>query len=100
LNQLLQVATRRLTSHDIKHLLPDLPHLTRLRICRFLHLGWASFGKADGEEAEEIAIGGFNVNMRFNEGLPFTDQGAEFIGGEVHSVEVRETVLALNLVDS
>ena len=100
LNQFLQVAARRLTSHDVKHLLPDLPDLTRLRICRFLHLRWASFGKADGEEAEEIAISGFDVNMRFNEGLPFTDKGAEFIRGEVHPVEVRQTVLALNLVDS
>jgi len=32
--------------------------------------------------------------------LPLSDQRPELVGGEVHSVEVGQTVLALNLIDT
>jgi hypothetical protein len=36
--------------------------------------------------------------MGFDESLPFTDEGFEFIGGEIHSAEIGQTVLALDFV--
>jgi len=38
--------------------------------------------------------------MGFNEGLPLADEGAKFIGSEVHSVEVGQAVLALNFINA
>ena len=38
--------------------------------------------------------------MGFNESLPFTNEGFEFVGGEGHAREVCETILALDFVDA
>jgi len=59
-----------------------------------------SFCETDNEEAEEISIGGFDISVGFDESLPFADEGAELVRGEVHAMEVGQTVLALNLVDT
>jgi hypothetical protein len=56
-------------------------------------------GESDGEEAEEVVIGGLDDNVGLNEGLPLADERAELVGGEVEAVEVGQAVLALDLVD-
>lgn len=32
--------------------------------------------------------------------MPFADEGAELVRGEVHAMEVGQTILALDLVDT
>lgn len=100
LHQLLQVATCRLTGDNLEHLLPDLPHLTRLRVCGLPHLRGAAFCEADSEKTEEVAIGGFDVNVGFNECLPLANKGTELVGGKVHAMEVGKAVLALNFINA
>jgi hypothetical protein len=99
-HQLLQVAARRLAHHNLEHLLANLPDLTRLGVGGLLNLVRPLLSEADREETEEVAIGGLDVNVSLDEGLPFADEGAEFVGGEVHAVEVGEAVLALDLVNT
>lgn len=98
LHELLEVAARRLARHDLEHLLPDLPHLRRLGVGRLANLRRSTLGKADGEEAEKVAVSRLDVDVGLDEGLPLADKGTELVGREVHAVEVGEAVLALNLV--
>ena len=59
-----------------------------------------SFCERDGEESEEVVVGGLNGDVGFDQGLPLADKGAELVGGEIKAVEVGQAVLALDFVDS
>ena len=98
--QLLQVTACCLPCHDLKHLLPDLPYLTRLGIRRLTHLRLAPLRESDGKETEEVTIRRLDVDMRLNESLPFAHKGAELVRGEGHAMEVGEAVLSLDLIDA
>lgn len=74
LYELLQVARRRLTIHDLEHFLSDLPNLRRLRVRRLPDLVRATLGERDGEQTDEIAIGRLNIDMSFDQGLPLADE--------------------------
>jgi hypothetical protein len=100
LYQLLQVTARRLPCHDLKHLLPDFPNLTRLGIRRLAHLRLAALRESNSEEAEKVTIGGLDIDMRLNESLPFAHKRAELVRGEGHAMEVGEAVLSLDFVDA
>ncbi len=100
LHQVLQVTVDRLARHDLEHLFPDFPYLTRLCVSGLLHLRWASLGEADGEKSEEVAVSRLDVDVGFNEGLPFANKGAKFVGRKVHAMEICQAVLALDFVDS
>ena len=99
-HQLLQIARSGLSLHNFKHLLPDLPDLTHLGVGGLLDLVGSLLGEGNGEQPHEVTVGGLDVDVGLDESLPLADEGTELVGGEVHSVEVGETVLALNIVDS
>lgn len=88
LHQLFQITARRLSTHDFKHLLPNLPNLRCLRIRRLRHLVCSSLGERNSEEADEVTIGSFHIDMGFDERLPFTDEGTEFVRSEIHAMEI------------
>jgi len=100
LDELLEIAAGGLSCHDLEHLLADFPDLTRLSVSGLAGLIGAALGEANGEEAEEVAIGGFDIDMGLNEGLPFPHKRAKLVGGKVHAVEVGQAVLALDVVDA
>lgn len=100
LNELLEVARGGLTLRDLEHLLADLTDLRRLSVGRLLDLVRALLGEADGEEADEVTVGGLDVDVRLDQGLPLADERAELVRGEVHAVEVGQARLALDLVDT
>lgn len=99
-NQALDVDIRRLPGHDLEHLRPDRADLRSLRISRLSDLVRPPLGERDGEQADEVPVGGLDVDVRLDEGLPFADERTEFVGGEVHAVEGEECVLALDFIDS
>jgi len=98
--QLTQSAVASLPRHDVHHLLPDRPNLRALRVRGLLDLIRSAFGETDGEQSEQVIVGGLDGDVGLNEGLPFTDEGAKFVGGEVKAVEVGQAVFALNLIDT
>lgn len=75
LYQLLQVTVRCFPCHDLKHLLPDLPNLTRLGIRCLAHLRLAALRESDSEEAEEVSICRLDIDVRLDESLPFAHKG-------------------------
>jgi hypothetical protein len=62
LNELLEVGALGLSAHDLHHLGADLPDLRRLGIGGLLDLVELALGEADGKEAEDIAIGGADID--------------------------------------
>lgn len=100
LGELSKGARAGLTGHDLGHLLADLPDLGRSGVGGLLDLVGSSLGEGDGEEADEVVIGGLDDDVGLDEGLPLADERAELVRGEVEAVEVGQAVLALDLVDT
>jgi hypothetical protein len=98
--ELAEGAARGLAGHDVDHLLADGADLGRPGVGSLLDLVGASLGEGNGEEAEEVIIGGLDDNVGLDEGLPLADEGGELVVGEVETVEVGQAVLALNLIDA
>ena len=65
-----------------------------------LDLVGPSLGESDGEDAEEVVIGGLDGDVGFDQGLPLADERAQLVGGEVEAVEVGQAVLALHFVNA
>lgn len=48
-------------------------------------------------DAEEVSVGGADVNLRLDKRLPLLDEGAKLVAGKVHAVEVRQHRSALDI---
>lgn len=99
LDQFFQVASRSFTVHDFEHLFTNLTNLGRFSISSLLQLVRATFSEGNSEKTEQVTIGSFNIDVSFDERLPFSDQRAQFVRGEVHAVKVGQTVASLNFLD-
>jgi len=100
LDELLQVARGGFLGHDIHHLLTDGADLSRLSVAGLLALVLSLLGEGNGEQTKSVSVGGGDINVSLDEGLPLLNHGAELIGGEVHSVEVGEARASLNVLNS
>jgi hypothetical protein len=100
LGELGECARAGVACHDLNHLLADRPDLRRGSVCGLLDLVWSSLGEGDGEEAQEVVVGGLDHDVGLDEGLPLADERAQLVRGEVEAVEVGQAVLALDLVDA
>ena len=78
----------------------DLLDLSGLSVGGLLDLVRALLCETNGEKAEEVSIGGSDVDVRLDQGLPLAYERAELVRGEVHAVEGGQAVLALDLVDA
>lgn len=86
--------------NDLDHLLTDGADLGRLRVGGLLDLIWPPLGESDGKETEEVIISGLDGDVGFDQCLPLAHERAELVRGEIEPMEVGETVLALDLIDS
>lgn len=91
-------AADRLTLHDISHLLSDGADLRRPGVCGLLDLVRTSLRKRNGEQTDKVFISRLDSDVRLNECLPLAHKGPQFVGGEVHAMEVGQTVLSLDLI--
>ena len=57
-------------------------------------------GEGDGEETEEVVIGGLDGDVGLDQRLPLADEGSELVGCKIETVEVGQAVLSLNLIDT
>jgi hypothetical protein len=83
---------------DFAHLLADGTDLSSLCVARLFGLVLPLHGESDNEDAEGVAIRGADVNVALNKGLPLLDEGAQFVAGHFHAVEVADAVVALDIV--
>lgn len=99
LYQLLQVTARCLPGHDLEHLFPDFPNLRGLRIRCLPDLIRSALCEANSEQTKEIAVRGLHVDVSLDQRLPLANKRAQLVRREVHAMEIRQAVLALNRVD-
>jgi len=106
---------------NLKNLAPDYFHSYSCALARFkghsaeffkdngrnnlLALGVAALlglqlllSEADAEEPQEVSVGGLDVGVSLDEGLPLLHHRPELVRGQVHSVEVGQAVLALDIL--
>ena len=98
LDQILQF-TLALPLHDLHHLGSDLSDLSRLGVGSLLDLLTVLSGEGDGEQSDEVSVGGSDVQVGLDQGLPLSDQGSELVRGQGHAVERGKAVLALDVLD-
>jgi len=55
-----------------------------------------SLSESNAEHSQEIAVGCFGLHEGFNSGVPLLDDGAQFVSGDVHAVEVSVAVKTFN----
>ena len=60
----------------------------------------ALLGEGNAEETEDVSIGGLDVHVGLDQSLPLAHHGAEFVGCEIHAVEVGQAVAALDIFDA
>jgi len=92
------VRAGNLSSHDVHHLLTDDSDLGRLSVGGLLDLVDSSFGESDTEETEFVPVGGGDVYVSFDLRLPLLDHGALLISSKLHTVEVSQTMVTLDLL--
>ncbi len=98
--ELCKGAARGFAGDNLSHLLPDGSDLRRSGVCGLLNLVGAAFGEGNGEKAEKVVISSLNCDIGLDQSLPLSDEGTEFVGREVKTVEVGQAVLALHLIDT
>lgn len=99
LDELWDVAVGDLLGNNLGHLLSDLLDLLALGVGGLFDLVGALFlGESDDEDSKMVVVGGFSVNGALNHSLPLLDHTAHLVSGEAHTVEVKDTVLALNIL--
>lgn len=98
--KLLQGAAAGLTGDDLGHLSSDGADLGRSSVGGLLDLVGSALGESNGEQAEEVVVGGLDRDVGLDQGLPLADERPQLVGCEVETVEVGQAVLALNLVDA
>ena len=56
----------------------------------------SSLGETNAKESELVSVSGSTINVSFDLGLPLLDDGALFVTGQFHAVEVGQTVVTLD----
>jgi hypothetical protein len=100
LDQGLEVALGSQFGHSSNHLCSDGTTLCGLGVASALDLVLLSFCEGNAKDADDVTIGSTAVNVTLNDGLLLTDQTAKLIAGHVHSVEVEEAVVSLNILNA
>ena len=77
-----------------------LSNLTGLRICSPLDLVGTPFGEPDAKHPQCVVIGGFHINMSFNQSLPFPNQRPQLVSGKIHSLQCLREIIKIALLNS
>ena len=88
------------SGEDLGDDLSDSSDVRRLSVSVSLDLVGLLSGEGNGEDSQDVVIGGLNGDVSLDKSLPLSDHGSQLISGEVHTVEVGEQVLTLNFIDS
>jgi hypothetical protein len=100
LNEGFKVSLVSQFGHSRNHLCSNGTSLRGLGVARALDLILLRFCESNAKQAHHVSVGGTAINISFDNGLLLTDQTAKLITGHVHSVEVEEAVVSLNIFDT
>ena len=98
--ELSQGGVLNLSVDDLGHLLSDGSDVRRLSVGGLLDLVSLTLGECNSKDSDDVIVGGLSSDVALNQRLPLSNHGSELVRGHVHTVEVGEQVVTLNLVNS
>lgn len=96
----LQVTLGSQFGHVGDHLGADRSALGGLGVASGRDLVVLGPGEGDAEKTNGVSVRCSAVNIGLNDGLLLSDKRAELVTGHVHTVEVQQTVVSLNILDT
>lgn len=87
-----------LAQYDLRDALADGLDLGGRGVGRGSELALCAGREADHEESEEVIVGGLDVDVGLDGGLPFAQQRAELVPGDIQTVEVGVARVALDVL--
>jgi len=86
-------------NHDLHHFFTDQLLLRVLGIACSSDLLASSLCETNAENSKKISIEGLGLHKRFNKSVPFLNKGAQFVFGNVHTVEVGVAIVTLDFLN-
>lgn len=99
-DDILQFTAGDFTSNDFKHALTDGTDLGSLSVTGLLDLLRATLSESNAEETDEVTISSLDISVTLNQGLPLLDHGTELVLSQGHSVEISQTDLSLDFINT
>jgi len=99
LGQLLECRFLGFIQHDLHHLSANQFLLRAFSIASSFHLFACSPSEGNGKHSEKVSIKSFSLHKCFNQSVPFLDKCAQFVSGNIHSVEVCVAIIAFYLLN-
>ena len=100
LDKSLEVSLSSQSGHGVNHLGSDGTDLGTLGIASLLELIILLLGEGNAEKTHNVSVGSTSINIGLNDTLLLLNQGAKLITGHIHTVEVKEAVESLNILDT
>jgi hypothetical protein len=85
-------------SDNFNHLLADTTNLSGLCVASLLCLVLSPGGKSNHEDTKGVAIRGADINISFDQRLPFLDQRALLVASHLHAVKVSHAIISLHII--
>jgi len=100
LDKRLEVSLGSELSHGGNHLGADCSALSGLGVAGGRDLVVLGSREGNAKETNSVSIRGTAVNIGLNDGLLLSDERAKLVTGHVHAVEVQQTVVSLDILDT
>mmetsp|Transcript_3249 Transcript_3249/g.5797 ORF Transcript_3249/g.5797 Transcript_3249/m.5797 type:complete len:267 (-) Transcript_3249:508-1308(-) len=100
LDQSLKVSLSSEGGHGADHLSTDGLTFRRLGVTSLLELIILLLGESDAEHADNVSVRCTGIDVGLNDTLLFLDKRAQLVACHIHTVEVEEAVVSLNILDT
>jgi hypothetical protein len=100
LDERLQITLGAQLGHDSGHFETNGTDLCRVAIASRLDLIVLWAGEGNAKHSDNVSIGCSTIDGSFNNGLLFSDQGAELVTSHVHTMEIHEAIESLDVFDT
>ena len=82
------------------HLSADGSDLSGLGVAGGLDLVLLRFCEGDAKQSDNVSVRCSAINICLNDRLLLADQTAKLVSGHIHTMEIQQTVVSLNILDT
>lgn len=99
-NQVLDFTGTDFAFNDLEHALANLTDLGTLSVASLLDLLLLALSESNHKDTQQVAIGGLDIDVGFNQALPLLNHRAELVLSNGHAVEVGQAGLTLDFINA
>merc|ERR1719491_692226 len=100
LHERLEVTLGAQFGHVGNHLGADCPALSGSRVASSGDLVVLGSRKGDAKQTDGVSVRGAAVYVGLDDGLLLSDERAKLVTGHIHAVEIHQTIVSLNILDT